>query len=102
MDIRTCFDHMTLADSLYECTEAGVVGKPLRMIHTVTDDLKIKIQGDHDKTRNKQLSNCLGQGTVYAPTGTGITMATSLEQSMAATEAEELTNDEAGIKFEIY
>ena len=95
MDIRTCFDHMTLADSLYECTEAGVVGKPLRMINTVTDDLKIKIQGDHDKTRHKQLNNCLGQGTVYAPTGTGITMATSLEQNMAATEAEILTNDES-------
>ena len=94
MDIRTCFDHMTLEDSLYECTQAGIVGKPLRMINSVTDKLKIKIQGDPDNSRVKELSNCLGQGTVYAPTGTGITMASSLEQNMAKVEAEEVFVDE--------
>ena len=94
MDIRTCFDHMTLSDSLFECSEAGIVGKPLRMVHKVTNDLKIKIQGDHDSERMKQLDNCLGQGTVYEPTGTGITMASSLEVNMAAIEAEKVYNDE--------
>ena len=94
MDIKTCFDNMTLADSLYECSQAGIVGKPLRMIKDVTDNLTIRIEGDDDPSRKRQLSNCLGQGTVYAPTGTGVTMASTLETNMAATEAVKVFEDE--------
>ena len=46
MDIKTCFDKMTLSDSLFECAQAGVVGKPLRTIKAITNNLTIKIQGD--------------------------------------------------------
>ena len=88
MDIKTCFDKMTLSDSLYECSQAGVVGKPLRTIQKVTDNLRIKIQGDTNPDRHKDLKDCLGQGTVYAPTGTGVTMASTLEENMARIEAE--------------
>ena len=94
MDIKTCFDRMTLSDSLYECSEAGVVGKPLRMIKEITNNLKIKIQGDTDSKRSRDLTNCLGQGTGYAPTGTGVTMASTLENNMAEVEAEIVFEDE--------
>ena len=94
MDIRTCFDKMTLKDSLYECAQAGIVGKPLRTINNITDNLKIRIQGDCDTDRVKELKNCLGQGTGYAPTGTGVTMASTLETNMANKEAETVVEDE--------
>ena len=94
MDIKTCFDKMTLSDSLYECAQAGVVGKPLRTVKAITNNLTIKIQGDPNTSRCKELSNCLGQGTVYAPTGTGVTMASTLETNMAKKEAEKVFNDE--------
>ena len=64
------------------------------MIKEVTDNLTIKIQGDHNKNRSKKLKDCMGQGTVYAPTGTGVTMASTLEENMASTEAEALMEDE--------
>ena len=64
------------------------------MVKKVTDNLTIRIQGDPDKSRAKELTNCLGQGTVYAPTGTGITMASCLEQNMASVEADEVFSDE--------
>ena len=88
MDIKTCFDKMSLSDSLYQCAEAGIVGKPLRLVKEITDNLKIKIQGDSDPNRVKELRDCLGQGTGYAPTGTGVTMASTLEENMAEVEAE--------------
>ena len=50
--------------------------------------MKIKIQGDSDPNRVKELRDCLGQGTGYAPTGTGVTMASTLEENMAEVEAE--------------
>ena len=94
MDIKTCFDKMTLSDSLFECTQAGIVGKPLRAIKQLANNLTIKIQGDTDSSRQRQLHNCLGQGTCYAPTGTGITMSSTLERNMAEKEAEIVFHDE--------
>ena len=84
MDIKACFDKINLQDILVETAKAGVKGKPLRQIAEYTNRLRIKLQGDCDEDRFADLSNSTGQGSIFAPVGTSMTMAATLEEKVQA------------------
>ena len=90
VDVKTCFDVLQLSDALYECAKAGVIGKPLRVIKAYTEKVIISLEGDEDASRLVELMNCLGQGTCFAPLGTGLTISSTLEEKMAEEEVERL------------
>ena len=82
MDIKACFDKIRLQDILFESTQCGVMGRPLRAIKDYTDNLVIHMQGDPDMTRTATLTNTTGQGSGFAPVGTSMVMAKTLENNM--------------------
>ena len=88
LDIKACFDAIELRDLLTETTRSGITGKPLRNIATFTDTVNIHIQGDESGNR-KTISNSAGQGSGYAPVGTSLTMASTID-SQIKSKSEEL------------
>ena len=82
MDIKSCFDKIKLSDILYESTQCGVIGRPLRVIRDYTDNLVIHMQGDPDKDRKERLSDTTGQGSGFAPVGTSMVMSKTLENNI--------------------
>ena len=89
MDIKACFDRIHLRDILVETAKAGIVGKPLRMIAEYTNNLKIRLQGDCDPDREVKIQNSTGQGSGFAPVGTSMTMAATLEEKIEMRSDEE-------------
>ena len=89
MDIKACFDRVRLTDILYETAQSGVVGRPLKNIAKYTDNLNIKMVGDPNKQRKVNITNSTGQGTGYAPVGTSLTMAKTLEVRINRRDEEE-------------
>ena len=81
LDIKKCFDVIELRDILAETVRSGVTGKPLRNIASFTDRNVITIQGD-DSGETRTVANSSGQGSGYAPTGTALTMATTIEDKV--------------------
>ena len=81
MDIRSCFDRVVLEDIIHETARAGVVGKPLRAISSYTNKLTIKLQGDCDPERSANIRNSTGQGSAFAPKGTSMVMACTLDNN---------------------
>ena len=67
---------------------SGVTGKPLRNIATFTNTVNIHIQGD-ESLNSKTIYNSAGQGSGYAPVGTSLTMATTID-SQITLKGEEL------------
>ena len=89
MDIKACFDRVRLNDILFETVQAGVVGRPLKNIATYTDNLIIKMVGDDNQERQRRISNSTGQGSGFAPVGTSLVMAKTLEMKIKARALEE-------------
>ena len=82
MDIKSCFDKIKLSDILYESTQCGVMGRPLRVINDYTNNLVIHMQGDPDTNRIGKLSDTTGQGSGFAPVGTSMVMAKTLDNNI--------------------
>ena len=89
MDIKACFDRVRLNDILFETVQAGVVGRPLKNIANYTDNLVIKMVGDNDQQRRERINNSTGQGSGFAPVGTSLVMAKTLEMKIKARKPEE-------------
>ena len=70
-----------LRDILAETAKSGVTGKPLRNIAKFTDTNIISIQGDESGS-SRTVTNSSGQGSGYAPVGTALTMATTIEDKI--------------------
>ena len=103
MDIRSCFDKVVLEDIIHETARAGVVGKPLRAISSYTNDLTIRLQGDCDETRSEKIRNSTGQGSAYAPKGTSMVMACTLNNNLERkpeSEQKKLIGEVMGLKLE--
>ncbi len=82
MDIKACFDRVRLTDILFEAVQSGVTGKPLRCINEYTNNLRIRIRGDTDTNRVKEMDNSTGQGSGFAPVGTSMVMAKTLDNKI--------------------
>ena len=79
MDIKACFDRVRLSDILFETIQCGVVGRPLKNIANYTENLVIKSIGDPKEDREARITNSTGQGSGFAPVGTSLVMAKTLE-----------------------
>ena len=102
MDIKACFDRVRLNDILFEATQCGVKGKPLRCISEYTGNLKIKMRGDPKSDRCRELSNSTGQGSGFAPVGTSMVMAKTLDnriEERTEEEKEEIIKEVGGVKL---
>ena len=82
MDIKSCFDKVVLEDIIHETAKAGVVGRPLRAIAKYTNELTIRLQGDTNSERCANIKNSTGQGSAYAPKGTSMVMACTLNDNL--------------------
>ena len=89
MDIRSCFDQVRLNDILFEGTQCGIVGRPLRAIQEYTDNLRIRMRGDPNPDRCALLSNTTGQGSSFAPVGTSMVMARTLANNIDGSDHKE-------------
>ena len=101
LDIKACFDAIELKDLLTETAKSGITGKPLRNIATFTDTVKIHIQGD-ESMRSKTIYNSAGQGSGYAPVGTSLTMASTINGQITARSEEQgasILNSTQGIEL---
>ena len=69
-------------DIIHETAKAGVVGRPLRAIAKYTNELTIRLQGDTNSERCANIKNSTGQGSAYAPKGTSMVMACTLNDNL--------------------
>ena len=102
MDIKACFDRIRLNDILFEAAQAGVVGKPLRCIKEYTEGLNIRIRGDPNPDRVRKITNSTGQGSGFAPVGTSMVMAKTLENRIEERSEEEkklIISEVSGVKL---
>ena len=72
VDLKKCFDKIKLSDAIYSVSQTGCDLKALKMIKEYSDEIKIRINGDPNDERVGVVKNSCGQGTQFAPKGTGL------------------------------
>ena len=77
IDCMKCFDKQLLTDCLHSVSSAGITGKRLRMIKKIHDETEISLVGD-PTNQTAIITNSTGQGSNFAPTGCGLSMAQSI------------------------
>ena len=83
MDVVKCFDRVSLDEVCYQAGQAGVVGKPLRVLKEINSDTKMTIVGD-ESGESFTARDTVGQGLVSACEGSGLAMGVSLHRAMQA------------------
>ena len=79
VDVRACFDRVKLSDLVFDCLEAGANAKDIMIINEATKATLIRIAGD-DQERGIIVLETAGQGTVFAPLATSLSLGKSLHQ----------------------
>ena len=80
VDVKKCFDKQSLVDTQYSAGEAGVHGKPLRVMGMLHDKTVIGLAGD-PTGRTEVIDDSTGQGTNWAPLACSLSMGKALNEA---------------------
>ena len=79
-DVRKCFDQVNLWDVGWEAAQIGIVGRDLRFLMNINQDIKMRICGDERKDKYFVARDSLGQGMVSACVGSALAIARVVEE----------------------
>ena len=74
-DMRKCFDQINLWDVAWEASQNGVLGRDLRFLMNINQDIKMRICGDDCPDAHFVARDSVGQGMVSACMGLALAIA---------------------------
>ena len=73
-DVRKCFDQVNLWDVGWEAAQAGIVGRDLRFLMGINQDIRMRVCGDDRPDSFFTARDTVGQGMVSACLGSALTI----------------------------